>query len=235
MMTELLFRADAYRQECRASVVGCEGAVVRLDRTVFYPMGGGQPGDKGVLRTADGTSFPVLDTRKGEDGEAALHLIQGDLGPPVGMEVTALIDWDRRYRLMRTHSALHLLCRAIDGAVTGGQVGELRGRLDFDLPDASLDRQAVEAQLAQWIEDDRAIRDLWIDEADLGRRPDLVRTMSVRPPSGAGRIRLVEIDGVDLQACGGTHVSRTAEIGPVAITKVEKKGRQNRRVVIELG
>ena len=144
------------------------------------------------------------------------------------------IDWNRRHRHMRTHTCLHLLCRAVDGVVTGGQVGELRGRLDFDIPEPTLDKEALTEQLRAWVGEDHLVRDRWIDDAELDRHPELVRTMSVQPPRGQGRIRLVEIEDLDLQACGGTHVRSTAEIGVVTVAKIEKKGRQNRRVVLTI-
>ncbi|MCS6778364.1 MAG: alanyl-tRNA editing protein [Geminicoccaceae bacterium] len=233
-MTEPLFRSDAYARTCEALVLtaGPEGIV--LDRTVFYPTGGGQPGDRGVLVAAHGAEIAILDTRKGE-GEAILHLPAADAPlPPPGTRVSARIDGERRYRLMRAHTALHLLSAAVAAPVTGGAVGELEGRLDFDLPEPSLDREAIEAKLAAWVAADLPVRAQWIEEAQLDARPELVKTMWVRPPRGAGRIRLVEIEGVDLQACGGTHVARTGEIGRVRITKIEKKGRQNRRIAIAI-
>lgn len=234
-MTEPLFRDDAYLRECTARVLAAGPEGIVLDRTVFYPTGGGQPGDRGRLERTAGPELAVLDSRKGE-GALILHLAEA--GPPLpepGETVRARIDWDRRHRLMRTHTALHLLCAAVGGAVTGGAVGELKGRLDFDLPEPSLDREAIEARINGWIAEDRPVDALWIEEAELDGRPELVRTLSVRPPAGAGRVRLVRIEGVDLQACGGTHVRSTAEIGRVAVVKVEKKGRLNRRVAIEIG
>jgi misacylated tRNA(Ala) deacylase len=232
--TEELFREDAYLRECAARVLAATEAGVVLDRTVFYPQGGGQPGDTGVLRLADGGTVPVLGTRKGEEPGTVLHLVAEAGGLRPGAEVTAEIDWARRYRLMRTHSLLHLLCRAVDAPVTGGQVEEGRGRLDFDLPEAGLDKDALTARLEGWIAEDRPIRASWVEEAELDARPELVRTMAVKPPRGQGRVRLVEIEGVDLQACGGTHVGTTGEIGRVAVTRVEKKGRINRRVAVAL-
>lgn len=232
-MTEPLFRDDAYLSACEARVLRAEPGAIVLDRTVFYPTGGGQPGDRGRLELEDGTAVEILEARKGEGAEI-LHVAAAEAAlPPVGTAVRAVIDWDRRHRLMRTHTALHLLCRAVGGAVTGGAVGELKGRLDFDLPEPP-DRDAIEARIDAWIEEDHAVDALCIDEAELAARPELVRTLSVRPPSGSGRIRLVRIEGVDLQACGGTHVRSTREIGRVAIGKVEKKGRINRRIAIEI-
>jgi misacylated tRNA(Ala) deacylase len=162
------------------------------------------------------------------------RLVEGSALPQVGARLRAEIDWQRRHRLMRMHSALHLLCRAVDCPVTGGQVGEARSRLDFDPGDSRLDKDAIAASLAQWIADDLPIRHFWIDAAELEARPELVRTMSVRPPTGSGRVRLVEIEGLDLQACGGTHVRSTGEIGKLEVGKIENKGRQNRRVNLVL-
>jgi misacylated tRNA(Ala) deacylase len=232
-MTEELFREDAFARQCEASVVrAAEGGVV-LDRTVFYSTGGGQPGDRGRLMLDDGRVLEVVDTVKAADG--VMHLLaEGSTLPPVGTRLRGELDWDRRHRLMRMHSAMHLLCRAVDCPVTGGQVGEARSRLDFDVGDATLDKDAIAAKLAQWIGDDLPIRHFWIEADELEARPELVRTMSVRPPTGSGRVRLVEIEGLDLQACGGTHVRSTGEIAGIAIGKIENKGRQNRRVNLTL-
>jgi misacylated tRNA(Ala) deacylase len=231
MMTEELFREDAYLRQCAARVMATDVGWVALDRTVFYAQGGGQPGDSGVLWLPDGRSLAVTGTRRSDAG-AILHLADIADGLEPGTEVKAAIDWERRYRLMRIHSCLHLLCRAVDAPVTGGQVDDGRGRLDFDLPEAVLDRVQLTTRLAAWIAEDRPIRASWIDEGELDGRPELVRTMSVKPPRGQGRVRLVEIEGLDLQACGGTHVGSTAEIGRVEVTRIEKKGRLNRRVVV---
>lgn len=230
--THELFRDDAYASTCDATVVGTGNGTVTLDRTVFYPAAGGQPGDHGRL-VVDGTAFAIVDTRKGEAPGTILHVAAPDAALPApGTRITAELDWDRRHRLMRMHTALHLLCRAVDAAVTGGQIGDGSGRLDFDIPEPSLDKEAIAARLNAWVADDRPVSARWIEADELDRRPELVRTLSVRPPRGAGRVRLVEIEGVDLQACGGTHVRRTGEIGPLTLVKIEKKGRQNRRVTI---
>ena len=228
-MTEELFREDAFARQCDATVVALAEGGVCLDRTVFYSTGGGQPGDQGRLVLEDGIALDVVDTVKGADG-IVHRLAEGGILPEVGVRLRAEIDWQRRHRLMRMHSAMHLLCRAVDCPVTGGQVGEARSRLDFDIGDARLDKEAIEARLAQWIADDVPIRHFWIDADELRARPELVRTMSVRPPTSSGRVRLVEIEGVDLQACGGTHVRSTGQIGAVSVGKIENKGRQNRRV-----
>jgi misacylated tRNA(Ala) deacylase len=230
-MTALLFRDDAYLRSCTARVVAVDERGIRLDRTVFYPTGGGQPGDSGALRLADGSSIAIADTVKGDAADEVIHVRAADSAlPPVGTEVTAEIDWERRHRLMRIHTCLHLLCAVVPGAVTGGSVGDGRGRLDFDVPGTSLDRDAITAGLNKLIIEGHAVAPRWIDDAELEARPELVRTMSVKPPTGAGKVRLLEIDGVDLQPCGGTHVRNTVEIGPVEITKIENKGRQNRRI-----
>ena len=234
-MTELLFRDDGYLRSCTARVVGVDERGIRLDRTVFYPTGGGQPGDAGVLRANDGATVAIADTIKGDGPDDVIHVpAAGSALPAIGAEVTAEIDWGRRHRLMRMHTCLHLLCAVVPGAVTGGSVGDGRGRLDFDVPGASLDKDAITAGLNKLITEGHAVVPRWIDDAELEAHPELVRTMSVKPPTGAGKVRLLEIDGVDLQPCGGTHVRNTAEIGPVEITKIENKGRQNRRINVAL-
>ena len=230
---ELIFRDDAYAKSCRATVVSAGPEGIRLDRTVFYPMGGGQPGDVGMLRLADGGGVPIVDTVKGTGPDDVLHIpAPGAALPAAGTEVTAEIDWPRRHRLMRMHSCLHLLCAVVDAPVTGGQVGDGRGRLDFDIPGATLDRDALGQKLAQLIAENRPLSARWISDRELAAQPELVRTMSVKPPVGEGRVRLMEVAGVDLQPCGGTHVRATGEIGPVEVVKIEKKGRLNRRVVV---
>jgi len=234
-MTELIFRDDGYARSCAAKVLAVDERGIRLDKTVFYPMGGGQPGDSGVLRLANGTAIAVVDTVKGGDADEVIHVVAPDATlPEPGAEVVAEIDWDRRHRLMRMHTCLHLLCAVVPGAVTGGSVGDGRGRLDFDVPGASLDKEAIAAALNKLIAEGHEVVSRWIDDAELEAHPELVRTMSVKPPTGAGKVRLLEISGVDLQPCGGTHVRNTAEIGPVEITKIENKGRQNRRINIAL-
>jgi len=228
---ELIFREDAYQKSCEAVVVSAGEEGIRLDRTVFYPMGGGQPGDCGVLRLADGGEIRIVDARKGESLEDVVHVAaEGSALPAPGTEVTVEIDWERRHRLMRMHTCMHILCSLIEGDVTGGQVGDGKGRLDFNLPDTQLDKEAITAEINRIIEEDRPVQPRWITDAELEANPQLVRTMSVKPPSGQGKVRLLEIEGVDLQPCGGTHVARTGEIGPVRVGKIENKGRQNRRV-----
>lgn len=232
-MTEELFRQDAYLASCEARVIAVVDRGVVLDRTVFYPMGGGQPGDSGVLTLPDGSSRAVVDTRKGEN-DTVLHILEeGVDAPGIGEAVTVSIDWDRRHRLMRMHTCMHLLCAVIPGGVTGGSIRDGSARLDFDLPDVLLDKEAITVALNALIEADHAVAARWVEDAELDERPELVRTMSVKPPRGAGQVRLLEIAGVDLQPCGGTHVARTGEIGPVRVRKIEKKGKHNRRVNVE--
>jgi misacylated tRNA(Ala) deacylase len=232
-MTELLFRDDGYLRSCSARVTHADERGVRLDRTVFYPMGGGQPGDAGALRLASGQSITIVDTVKGPLPDEVIHVpLPGSSLAKPGAELVAEIDWDRRYRLMRMHTCLHLLCSIVPGAVTGGQVSDGRGRLDFDVPGSSLDKEEIASRLNALITEGHPVGPRWITDEELAAKPELVRTMSVKPPSGMGRVRLMEIAGIDLQPCGGTHVRNTAEIGPVAVTKIENKGKQNRRVML---
>ncbi|MGH7116027.1 MAG: alanyl-tRNA editing protein [Stellaceae bacterium] len=232
-MTELLFREDGYLRGCEARVLAADARGIRLDRTVFYPTGGGQPGDTGVLRLASGEAIAIVDTVKGEGLDEVVHVpALGATLPEAKTELTAEIDWERRHRLMRMHTCLHLLCNLVAGAVTGGQVADGRGRLDFDVPGSSLDKAAIEAGLNALIAAGHPVEPRWISDEALSAQPELVRTMSVKPPSGSGRVRVIDIAGVDLQPCGGTHIRNTAEIGPVVVTKIENKGRQNRRIII---
>jgi misacylated tRNA(Ala) deacylase len=230
-MTEELFREDAYLKTCAATVLEAGPDGIRLDKTVFYPMGGGQPGDTGRLLPEDGSAVPIIDTRKGPDGAGIVHLpAEGAALPAPGTAVTAEIDWERRYRLMRMHTLLHLLSSQVAGGVTGGSVGDGKGRLDFDLPEKTVDKDSLTAALNELIERDAPVSIRWITDEEMAAQPELVRTMSVAPPTGSGRVRLLEVEGIDLQPCGGTHVARTGEIGPVLVTKIEKKGKHNRRV-----
>ena len=234
-MTERLFLSDPRLGAMRARVLASRPEGVVLDRTVFYARSGGQPGDVGLLRWGGGEAR-VADTLKGE-GETILHVLAPEsVAPPVGADVAGEIDWERRHRLMRAHTSLHLLSALVrEAAVTGGAVGLERSRLDFDLPSPP-EKEAIEAALNALIAADHPVSDEWIDEAALDANPGLVRTLSVKPPRGAGRIRLVRIGAddppVDLQPCGGTHVASTAEIGPVRVLKIENKGRQNRRIIV---
>ena len=233
--TELLFRADPYARTCEARIGAVEPGAVRLDRTVFYPTGGGQPGDTGVLRADDGTAFAVRDTRKGGGGDDVVHVIDPDSALPApGSRVVAELDWERRYRHMRMHTCLHLLSAVIDAPVTGGQLTAEKGRLDFDV-DTRLEKAAVQEELNALIARDFSVAARWISDDALAEQPELVKTMRVKPPSGQGRVRLIDVEGIDLQPCGGTHVARTGEIGPVIVRKIESKGRQNRRVTLAFG
>ncbi|MCF3936077.1 alanyl-tRNA editing protein [Acuticoccus sp. M5D2P5] len=231
-MTEPLFRDDAYLTTATATVIAAGDGSVSLDRSVFYAAGGGQPGDAGALELPDGSTIEVSDARYGEDRTAIMLAVP--LPIPVGTEVTQHLDWTRRYRLMRMHTALHLLSVALPYPVTGGQIGASESRLDFDIPDPTLDKEAIERAVNDLVAADHKITTEWITDAELDANPELVKTMAVKPPRGSGRVRLVRIGDVDLQPCGGTHVASTGEIGPLAVTKIEKKGRQNRRVRLAL-
>lgn len=229
-MTEELFREDAYLKSTPATVTAVTADGVVLDRTVFYPLGGGQPGDTGVLRRQDGRQFRVVDTRKSDHG--ILHLIEEVSGPPsIGDTVEALIDWPRRFAHMRMHTGLHLLGAVLKYPVTGGSIGAERSRLDFDMQE-TVDKPQVEAQLNSLVDTDAPVVTRWITDAELDAQPELIRTMSVQPPRGHGRVRLLDIAGIDLQPCGGTHVRHTGEIGRLRLGKVQKKGARNRRVHI---
>lgn len=238
--TDDLFRTDPYAVTETAQVLAVQatavGAEILLDRTIFYPTGGGQPGDSGFLRTPEGAEIQVHDTRKGAQPGTIAHLIGPIVHPAPGFApgatVSLHLDWPRRHRLMRMHTALHLLSAVVPAGVTGGQVGEARGRLDFDIGDLVLDRDAIEAQLNALVAADHPVGQRWITDAELDANPGLVKTMSVQPPRGAGRVRLIDIPGVDLQPCGGTHVARTGEIGPLRVEKIENKGKRNRRIVL---
>src|ERR1700731_4291862 len=234
-MTELLFRDDGYLRSSTARVIAADGRGIRLDRTVFYPTGGGQPGDTGVLRLSSGPAITIADTVKGSGPDEVIHIpAPGSTLPDPGTELVAEIDWERRYRLMRMHTCLHLLCSIVPGAVTSGQVSDGRGRLDFDVPGSSPDQETLAGRPHALIAEAYPVGPLWITDEELAAQPELVRTMSVKPPSGIGQVRLIEISGIDLQPCGGTHIRCTSEIGPVAVTKIENKGKQNRRVIIAL-
>ena len=225
-MTEALFLDQPQLQHTTATVVAADATGITLDRTIFYARSGGQPGDTGTLRWADAT-LAIADTMKGPEGSPL---------PAPGTHVDIAIDWTRRHRLMRMHTAMHLLCNLIKGAaVTGGAVGLDKSRLDFDLPDPPA-KEDLETRLNALIAADLPVRFEWVDEARLDEDPGLVRTMSVQPPRGTGRLRLLRIGTddalIDLQPCGGTHVARTGEIGPMRVTKIENKGRKNRRIII---
>jgi len=236
MPTECLFREDSYLKSCDARVIGLtdQGGIV-LDRTVFYATSGGQPGDTGVLTTVAGV-IPIeaavyIDSAKSEIAHVPAA---GAPALKAGDTVTATIDWDKRYARMRMHTALHLLSAVLPYAVTGGSVGDTESRLDFDIPEAGLDKDTITAKVAEMIASNAPVNSRWITDAELDANPGLVKTMSVKPPMGTGRVRLIEIAGLDLQPCGGTHVRTTGEIGAVRVTQIEKKGKQNRRVRLAL-
>jgi misacylated tRNA(Ala) deacylase len=238
-MTDCLFRDDSYLKQCEARVVAVteQGRIV-LDRTVFYATSGGQPGDSGAL-TAGGATIPIAtavftDAAKTEIAHVPAQDAQSAPPLSVGTAVTAVIDWDKRHARMRMHTALHLLSAALPYAVTGGSVGENESRLDFDIPEAGLDKDAITAKVNEMIVSNAAVTSRWITDAELEANPGLVKTMSVKPPMGTGRVRLIEIAGLDLQPCGGTHVRTLSEIGGVRVTQIEKKGKQNRRVRLAL-
>ena len=233
--TELLFRDDPYLRTVEATVVAASPEGVVLDRSVFYAAGGGQPGDRGRLERADGTVLAVSNAVYGADRAVVLHVPEpgADL-PEVGERLVVHLDWERRYAHMRMHTALHLLSAVLPYPVTGGQIGAEEGRLDFDIPDGGLDKDEVTEKLNALIAGDHAVTTEWITDEELLANPGLVKTMSVKPPMGSGRVRLVRIGSVDLQPCGGTHVAATGETGRAEVSKIEKKGRQNRRVRIVL-
>jgi len=234
-MTEPLFRDDAYLREAEAIVSSVESGGIILNRTVFYPQGGGQPGDRGELILDDGSLLAVVNTTYAADRAAILHnLAEGSAPPAPGARVVARIDWDLRFKRMRAHTALHLLTAVLPYPVTGGAVGDGEGRLDFDSGEAALDKAEIAEKLNALIAKDATVRMRWISDDEFAANPGLVKTMSVKPPTGTGRVRLVEIEGIDLQPCGGTHVRRTGEIGQATVTGIEKKGRLNRRVRIAL-
>lgn len=232
-MVEELFRQDAYIKETDATVTTVEERGVRLDRSIFYPTGGGQPGDTGLLRW-DGGEAKVVDTAKADGGDV-LHVLAPDAPrPAVGTKVHATLDWERRHLHMRMHTALHVMSAVIKGNVTGGQVGADKSRLDFNLEGEVPTKEWVTEEVNKLIALDRPVTQQWVTDEELTSRPELVKTMSVRPPMGAGRVRLLSIEGVDLQACGGTHVARSGEIGRVECIKIENKGKMNRRFIIAL-
>lgn len=232
-MAELLYRDDPYLSSCDATVVAAADGALELDRTIFYAMGGGQPGDSGVLTLADGRALRVVDARRGAAPDQVLHLLApGETPPAPGTPLRAGLDWERRHRHMRLHTALHLLCAVVRAPVTGGRISEDKAHLDFDVEMEKLDKAAIEAGVNALVEAAHATRSVWVSDAELDTRPDLVKTMSVAPPRGEGRVRLLEIPGIDLQACGGTHVANTREIGRLQVTRIRSEGRRNRRVTL---
>lgn len=237
-MTALLFRDDPYLVQCDAVITAVDERGFQTDRTVFYPTGGGQPGDIGSFTLPGGEIVEITDTVKGDGPDGVIHKPgQGSAALKVGISGKLEINWARRHRLMRMHTCLHLLSALVPFPVTGGQVGDGKGRLDFDMADSIPDKETLTAKLNELIISDHAVTARWITDEELLGNPELVKTMAVKPPMGLGRVRLIEVAGLDrpldLQACGGTHVSQTGEIGPVSVRKVENKGRQNRRVNIE--
>jgi len=231
-MTKPLFREDSYLKECQAIVTAAGEDAIVLDRTVFYPMGGGQPGDGGEI-SWDGGTARIVDTRYGDDGEIRHLTEEGAALPATGSAVTATLDWDRRYLHMRMHTALHLLGSVLQYGVTGGNISTTKSRLDFDMEE-TVDKEQVSIDLLALVAANHTVSHRWISDAELEAQPELVRTMSVQPPKGAGQVRLLEIENVDLQPCGGTHLKSTGEVGDIRIGKVEKKGKRNRRVSILL-
>ncbi len=232
--TNELFRNDSYLKTCDAKVIQIDERGVQLDQTVCYPHGGGQLGDQGKLTFADGTALDIIDTQKDRATGELIHVLAPEHLSQLteGDAATIELDWERRYKLMRFHTCLHLVCAMIDAPVNGGSIQLDRARLDFDLKEP-LDKEQLTEKLNALIEKNASISMRWITDAELDAHPELVRTMSVKPPRNAeGTIRLVEIDGIDLQACGGTHVSTTKEIGPMLVRKIENKGKQNRRITV---
>jgi misacylated tRNA(Ala) deacylase len=235
MTTELLFREDAYQRTATARVVAAGERAIELDRTVFYPMGGGQAGDTGRLLRAQGEPIVITDTRKGDAPDRVLHLVApGSSLPQPGETLTLEIDWPRRYRLMRLHTALHLLSCVITAPVTGGNIAPEKARLDFDIDLSQLNAERIEHSTNALIAAGAATETVWITDAELDAQPELVKTMSVQPPRGAGRVRLLRIPGIDLQPCGGTHVADIAEIAGIRVLKIRSEGKRNKRVEIAL-
>jgi len=231
-MTEELFREDGYLQRCEAVVTAVDERGVQLDRSVFYALGGGQPGDTGTLVLPDGGERAVSDTRRERETGEHLHVVDDASAISVGDTVALVLDWPRRHRIMRFHSALHMLCAVIDAPVTSGSIKVDQARLDFDLSEP-LAKEPITEALNELVRRDAPMTTRWIGDAELDAQLELIRTMSVQPPrNAAGTIRLVEFAGIDLQPCGGTHVASSGEIGPLLVRKIEKKGRQNRRIIV---
>jgi misacylated tRNA(Ala) deacylase len=229
-MAALLFREDPYLKACEATVLAVHENTVELDRTLFYPLGGGQAGDTGRIG-----SCRVMDTRKGATPDSVLHLVEPGAAPAVGSKVPIELDWERRHRLMRLHTALHLLGAVVKAPVTGGRIAEDKAHLDFDIEMEKLVKDEIEARVNELVKAAVQTKAVWITDAELDARPDLVRTMSVAPPRGEGRVRLLEIPGIDLQACGGTHVANTGEIGALKVVRIRSEGKRNKRVTLEFG
>jgi misacylated tRNA(Ala) deacylase len=235
MPTELLFREDAYSREATARVIAADERGIALDRTIFYPMGGGQPGDIGTLMRASGEPISIVDTRKGEGVDSVLHVpAPGIPLPEPGERLTLGIDWARRYALMRLHTALHVMSCVVVAPVTGGNIAADKARLDFDIDMSLLEAERIASETNALIARGVETQTVWITAEELEARPDLVKTMSVKPPRGAGRVRLLAIPGIDLQPCGGTHVRNIGEIGPIRVVRIRNEGRRNKRVEIAL-
>jgi misacylated tRNA(Ala) deacylase len=235
MSTELLFRDDAYLRSARARVVAVDERGIVLDRTVFYPLGGGQQGDTGALVRDDGSRIGIVDTRKGETPDSVVHVPAPDAPrAEIGEVLDLAIDWERRYRLMRLHTALHVMSCVVVAPVTGGNISPDKARLDFDIDMSLLDAARIERETNALIARGVETETVWITDEELDARPELVKTMSVQPPRGTGRVRLLRIPGIDLQPCGGTHVRSIAEIGAIRVLKIRSEGRRNRRVEIGL-
>jgi misacylated tRNA(Ala) deacylase len=236
MSTALLFRDDAYLQSAQARVVAITERGIELDRTIFYPLGGGQPGDTGALVRANGERIAVTDTRKGEAIDRVVHVVAQSARPlEVGEELALEIDWARRYALMRLHTALHVMSCVVVAPVTGGNISPDKARLDFDIDLNLLDAAKIERETNELIARGVTTETVWITDAELDAQPELVKTMSVQPPRGSGRVRLLKIPGIDLQPCGGTHVRNIAEIGAIRVVRIRNEGKRNRRVEIALG
>ena len=235
MATELLFREDAYLRNAHAHVVAVDERGIALDRTIFYPMGGGQVGDTGTFVRADGRRVAIVDTRKGEAFDSVLHVPEAGTPPlEVGESLAIEIDWARRFALMRLHTALHVMSCVVVAPVTGGNISPEKGRLDFDIDMSLLDAARIEAETNAIIARRIDTETVWITDEELDARPELVKTMSVQPPRGSGCVRLLRIPDVDLQPCGGTHVRNIGEIGAIRVLKIKSEGRRNRRVEIGL-
>ncbi len=235
MSTELLFREDSYLERTSARVVAVNERGIALDRTIFYPLGGGQPGDTGLLVRASGERIAIADTRKGAAPDEVVHVPASGAGQlEVGESVTLELDWVRRYALMRLHTALHLLSCVVPAPVTGGNIAPDKARLDFDIDMSALDATRIERETNALIAAGARTETVWITDAELDAQPELVKTMSVQPPRGVGRVRLLRIPGIDLQPCGGTHVRNIAEIGAIRVLKIRSEGKRNRRVEITL-
>ena len=230
-MTKHIYSENPYTRSCESRITYSSENSIELDSTVFYPTGGGQPGDSGSIKLENGSKITVVNTLKGKNTGQVIHQINDCKAPPlIGETVIATIDWNRRYRHMKMHTCLHLLGAIVDAPITGGQIGENKGRLDFDLAKLDLDKEQIELHLNQLIQSNQPTTTSWIRDEDLAIQPNLVKTMKVKPPAGQGKVRLLEIGNIDLQPCGGTHVKSTGEIGTVRVPKIENKGKHNRRI-----